>query len=202
MNRRAKSPDETRRKLLDAGLRVFGRISFGFAKLEDVAAEAGMTRGAISWHFKNKQSLFRDMLLDFSTEKFNAVLGIYNCGEPPMRILEMLVDYHVKHLDEFYLLVSALSSTSLEKPEGLEDVFIFMDEKFNEYFIAHAELIIKGINEGVFRGDLDPGFHSRAFYTYLWGVYLNRQRFFSSYDAEAMRVNCRDEIMLSYVKPE
>ncbi len=202
MNRRVKSPDETRRKLLDAGLRVFGTISFGSAKLENIAVEAGMTRGAISWHFKNKKALFREMLKDFSTEKFNAVLGIYNCGEPPMKILEMLIEYHMKRFDEFYLLVSALSSTSLEKPEGLEDVFSFMDEKFNEYFIAHAELIIRGINEGVFRGDLEPDFHARSFYAYLWGVYLNRIRFFSSYDAEAMRMNCRDEIMLSYIKPE
>jgi len=202
MNRRAKSPDETRRKLLDAGLRVFGTISFGSAKLHDVAVEAGVTRGAISWHFKNKQSLFREMLLDFSTEKFNAVLGIYNSGETPMRILEMLIDYHLKHLDEFYLLVSALSCSSLERPEGLEDVFSYMDEKFSEFFASHSELIINGINDGVFRGDLDPDFHSRSFYTYLWGVYLNRYRLFSSYDTETMRANCRDEIMLSYVNTE
>lgn len=202
MNRKVKSPDGTKRKLLDAGLRIFGTISFGSAKLEDVAAEAGLTRGAISWHFKTKQALLREILIDFSVEKFNAVLGIYNCGESPLMILEMLIDYHMKHMDEFHLLISALSCSSLERPEGLEDVFSFMDEKFNEYFTAHAELIIKGINEGVFRGDLDPDFHSRSFYTFLWGAFLNRYRLFSHYDTEAMRVNCRDEIMLSYVKPE
>ncbi|GEM_PF-6931127 len=202
MNRRAKSPDGTKRRLLDAGLRVFGTISFGSAKLDDVAAEAGLTRGAISWHFKNKQSLFREILLDFATEKFNAVLGIYNSGESPMRILEMIIDYHMNHMDEFHLLISALSPTSLKKPEGLEDVLKILHEKFDEYFSSHAELIIRGINDGVFRGDLDPDFHSRSFYTYLWGVYLNRYRLFSPYDAEAMRVNCRDEIMLSYVKSE
>jgi len=202
MNRRAKSPDDTRRKLLNAGLRVFGTMSFGSAKLENIAAEAGMTRGAISWHFKNKQALYVEMLKDFSSEKFNAVLGIYNCGESPVQILEMLIEYHMSRLDEFHLLVSAMSSTSLEKPEELADVFSYMDEKFNEYFIAHAELIIRGIKEGVFRGDLDPDFHSRSFYTYLWGVYLNRYRFFGSYDKESMKANCRDEIMLCYVNPE
>lgn len=61
MNRGAKSPDETKRRLLAAGLKVFGTTSFGTAKLEDISSEAGLTRGAISWHFKNKLALYREV---------------------------------------------------------------------------------------------------------------------------------------------
>lgn len=49
---------ETRHRILEAATRIFHEKGVGSSSLEDVAAAAGMTRGAIYWHFKNKHDLF------------------------------------------------------------------------------------------------------------------------------------------------
>jgi TetR/AcrR family acrAB operon transcriptional repressor len=53
---------ETRNSILDAAERVFGRRGVSRTSLDDVARAAGVTRGAIYWHFKDKADLFGAML--------------------------------------------------------------------------------------------------------------------------------------------
>lgn len=59
MARRTKAEaEETRQKILDAAERLFFIDGVSRTSLEHIAAEAGVTRGAIYWHFKNKVELF------------------------------------------------------------------------------------------------------------------------------------------------
>ncbi|HEY9102957.1 TetR family transcriptional regulator [Chitinimonas sp.] len=52
---------ETREQLLDAAERVFCSKGVAQTTLDDIAREAGLTRGALYWHFKNKTDLFSAM---------------------------------------------------------------------------------------------------------------------------------------------
>lgn len=54
---------ETRERLLDAAGKVFCDKGVNNASLDDIAKEAGVTRGAIYWHFRNKSDL-ADTLFD------------------------------------------------------------------------------------------------------------------------------------------
>ena len=63
MARRTKEDAEaTRHKLLDAAEVVFSAKGVAGASLSEVAAQAGLTRGAIYWHFKDKVDLFDAMM--------------------------------------------------------------------------------------------------------------------------------------------
>jgi len=63
MVRRTKEEaQETRSRILDAAERVFHAKGVAHASLEDIAAEAEVTRGAIYWHFKDKAELFDAMM--------------------------------------------------------------------------------------------------------------------------------------------
>ncbi len=53
---------ETRRRLLDAGERVFLRRGLEGSSVEEIAAEAGYTRGAFYSNFKSKDELFVELL--------------------------------------------------------------------------------------------------------------------------------------------
>ncbi|WP_137939468.1 TetR family transcriptional regulator [Chitinivorax sp. B] len=48
---------ETRNQLLDSAEQLFSANGVAQTTLNDVAANAGLTRGAIYWHFKNKADL-------------------------------------------------------------------------------------------------------------------------------------------------
>jgi len=52
----------TRTRIIDAAERVFRDKGVSHATLEDVAAAAQVTRGAIYWHFRDKAELFEAML--------------------------------------------------------------------------------------------------------------------------------------------
>jgi TetR/AcrR family transcriptional regulator, acrAB operon repressor len=57
--RRTKQESErTRQSILAAARRVFARQGVTRTTLEEIAAAAGVTRGAIYWHFANKTELF------------------------------------------------------------------------------------------------------------------------------------------------
>ena len=53
---------ETRSRILDAAEQVFHEKGVAHAGLEDIAAAAEVTRGAIYWHFKDKAELFDAMM--------------------------------------------------------------------------------------------------------------------------------------------
>ena len=53
---------ETRRALLDAGERVFLRRGLTGSSVEEIAADAGFTRGAFYSNFKSKDELFIELL--------------------------------------------------------------------------------------------------------------------------------------------
>lgn len=63
MVRRTKADAEaTRDQLLDAAQTVFYEKGVAGASLAEVAKEAGLTRGAIYWHFEDKVDLFNALL--------------------------------------------------------------------------------------------------------------------------------------------
>ena len=63
MARRTKEDaEETRHQLLEAAQRVFAEKGVSRTSLQDIAQAAGVTRGAIYWHFKNKAELFNAMM--------------------------------------------------------------------------------------------------------------------------------------------
>ena len=63
MVRRTKEDaQETRNRILDTAVAVFNRQGVAQTSLNDIAREAGVTRGAIYWHFANKVAMFDAMM--------------------------------------------------------------------------------------------------------------------------------------------
>jgi TetR/AcrR family acrAB operon transcriptional repressor len=62
MKRTRSEAEETRRRLLQAGLSVFLERGFDRTSLEEIAQRVDMTRGAVYWHFKDKLALFEELV--------------------------------------------------------------------------------------------------------------------------------------------
>ena len=61
--RRSKADAEiTRSKILDAAADIFAKQGISRTRLEDIAKLAGVTRGAIYWHFSDKDTLIVAMI--------------------------------------------------------------------------------------------------------------------------------------------
>lgn len=75
---------ETRDRILDTAERVFLKKGVARTSLADVADAAGVTRGAIYWHFKNKADLFDAMMqrVSLPMEEMVARAGDENIEDP------------------------------------------------------------------------------------------------------------------------
>lgn len=85
MVRRTKDEaQETRNRILDTAERVFLKKGVAHTSLADVADAAGVTRGAIYWHFKNKADLFDAMMqrVSLPMEEMVARAGDENIEDP------------------------------------------------------------------------------------------------------------------------
>jgi AcrR family transcriptional regulator len=71
--RQADRTRATRRKLLDAAKRIFAKDGFEAARLEDIAAGAGYTRGAFYANFKSKEDIFFALFEEWVRERIESV---------------------------------------------------------------------------------------------------------------------------------
>jgi len=85
---------ETRQHILDAALREFSERGVSATSLTDIAVAAGVTRGAIYWHFKNKISLFTE-IWGISDTKVANLENAYQLQFPdnPLRVLREILVY-------------------------------------------------------------------------------------------------------------
>lgn len=58
MRKTKEQAEQTRQKILNAARKMFFQNGVAKTSLEHIAKEAGVTRGAIYWHFKDKTALF------------------------------------------------------------------------------------------------------------------------------------------------
>ena len=63
--------DERRRIILKAALDVFSRHGFAAARLDDVAAQAGVAKGTLYLYFPNKQTLFEELIRSYVSPLFD-----------------------------------------------------------------------------------------------------------------------------------
>jgi len=74
VNERREQPSESRERILAAAVSVFALKGFQRASLDEIAAEAHLTKGAIYWHFRSKNDLFTS-LLEYRFQQHTAPLA-------------------------------------------------------------------------------------------------------------------------------
>ena len=62
VNKTKEMTRETREKLLESALDVMSTKSFSAVSLDEIASRVGLSRGAVYWHFKNKEDLLASLI--------------------------------------------------------------------------------------------------------------------------------------------
>lgn len=88
--------EETRRKLLNAAEKVFSKVGFEAARLEDIAKEAGHTRGAFYAHFSRKEDLFFALLEQKAYQHLRTIQAIVDEHPDGRERIRKFRDYYSK----------------------------------------------------------------------------------------------------------
>jgi len=84
---------DTRRRILDAAENLFETQGVSGTSLHAIAMAAGVTRGAIYWHFKDKSAVFSAMIdrVSLPMEESTALLGMQGDTPPLTTLLAQLL---------------------------------------------------------------------------------------------------------------
>lgn len=102
----------TRRRLIAAASRIFARDGFEAARLEDIAAAAGYTRGALYANFKDKEDLFFALLEQWIGDRVRELDGLLRKEAPkPAAKLRTLRNYYARCASDRRLVLLSLEFT-------------------------------------------------------------------------------------------
>jgi AcrR family transcriptional regulator len=88
---RQRQAAQTRQMLLEAAARIFARHGYSEATIDDVAAEAGASKGAVYHHFTSKQELF-DALLEHRASGLSQVQELADTAPSLEALVDGLID--------------------------------------------------------------------------------------------------------------
>jgi AcrR family transcriptional regulator len=118
--RQAERTRATRRKLLDAAKRIFAQDGFEAARLEDIAAGAGYTRGAFYAHFKSKEDIFFALFEEWVRERIESFASIARRHSDPVeKLMALRTHYAELATDRRLVLISMeFKQFALRHPEA------------------------------------------------------------------------------------
>lgn len=88
--------DATRKRLLAAAERLFARDGFEAARLEDIAAQAGYSRGAFYANFEDKEDIFFELLKQYVAERIEEVNALIQRYKDPKDRLQALRSHYTR----------------------------------------------------------------------------------------------------------
>ena len=172
MKRTAEEAAQTRAALLDAALEVFSQKGYSATRLQDIAAEAGVTRGAVYHHFKNKAGLFQ-ALMEAATQGGGDILAeAIAAGGSFLDICERILvatfelvatDKRARDTMNIYLFKSDFSAELQPFAESLKEQAVLSVQ-------GVVGFVQMGIAQGDIKPNLDPEIVARSFLAYQNGV--------------------------------
>jgi AcrR family transcriptional regulator len=99
-NKHQQRTEHTQLKLLDAGLRVFARDGFEAARIEDIAAAAGHTRGAFYANFETKEDLFLVLLEQQAVKRVGELHALLERSKTSQGALKALRGAYLKRAND------------------------------------------------------------------------------------------------------
>lgn len=142
---------DTREALLVGAAAVFARVSYGEARTRDIAAESGISEGAMYFHFGTKADV-ANAILQLQQERMSEVLAKVQKGSGPVADkLERLMTQLAKLIARDEVVQAGIRLAS----QPSDDLADNAAAPYFEWVQTARELLAKGIEDGSIRADID-----------------------------------------------
>ena len=159
-----KNPENTKTRILDAALSVFANKGYYDTRMDEIVAESHTSKGAIYFHFPNKERLFLalvDQFADLLERRVVEAIEPQEKGIARVRVaLETTLDTFGKYRRPAKIL--------LVQAVGLGAPF---ENKRNEVNDRFAQLIETYLQEAIEVGDIDPIDTEVVAYAWMGAIY-------------------------------
>jgi TetR/AcrR family acrAB operon transcriptional repressor len=174
MARRTKEEAQvTRERLLDAAEAVFRERGVTRTSLAEVATAAGLTRGAVYWHFRDKADLFRAMC-DRATLPLDAMFerAFDTACTDPLGMLRALCIGALQSLasDARAQNVFEIVFHKSELVDELEGLASAHRQERGECLAQIEDIIRRAATVGQLPADVDPGLATQGLHALMVGI--------------------------------
>jgi AcrR family transcriptional regulator len=159
--------------ILDAAMRLLVGRGYLKATMSDVAAEAGVGRGTVYWHFASKDDLFF-CLLEREVSRFDVGFAeLMGVDAPAIARLESLVRASFAFYSEAPNLFQTFLSVLAGADEAMQArIFVLFSRMYGRYDDMIEELLDRAKDEGDVRRDLDSRVVAAAIVVMLDAMFL------------------------------
>lgn len=188
MVRRTKEESEqTRQALLDAAEHVFMDKGVAAASLEDIARHAGLTRGAIYWHFKNKSALF-DAMHERVKLPMDEMLDRAIIDNDPLNALKDLCIFALQNMvrEERVKRVYTILMFKCEQACTNVSNQTRQKRKREEIIGRSTKIFTSARNKNMLRNDISPNAAAITLHAYMAGIMADYLSYPSGYDLMSM----------------
>ena len=142
---------ERKDQILDAAQRIFAQQGFAAARMDDIVAEAGLSKGGVYWYFESKDAIVLALMERFFGGTMDGEVArlLAAPGTARERLLALMGTVAQAGLDMAPLLpvVYEYYATAMRHDE----VRAFFTRYFEAYGAALGEFIAQGVTAGEFR---------------------------------------------------
>ncbi|MBK8946699.1 MAG: TetR/AcrR family transcriptional regulator [Ignavibacteriae bacterium] len=195
--RKEREKIQRRQEIILAAEKVFFLKGFANTTMDDIAAEAELSKGTLYLYFKSKEELFKvfvkrgitkqlEMFIEFSKNQPNGLLKVKAIGEAYIKFYYDFPNYYNALMFEETQKVGEIETDSED-----ENILKIKMET-NKIFV---ETIIEGMKDGSIRKDLDPEKTALI----LWGESLGVLQLVTlKGDILCNKMSCTSEELISY----
>ena len=151
MSPRPDVSEERRSQILNAATKVFSKHGFAEARMDDIVAESGLSKGALYWYFDSKDAIIisiLDQIFDYEMAHLQEFMGSEYSA---LKQLDLFVEISIKDLVRIKPLMPIFFefwSLSVRKPKIKRAI-----KRYYQNFLDLLEPIIK---QGIEQGEIRP----------------------------------------------
>ncbi len=164
---------ETKQAIIRAAIAVFVEQGVSKASLEEIAERAGVTRGAVYWHFKNKNDIFRALHEELHDSVMEQVLADLEIDHPaPLEQLEALClsFLHKMETDSITRDIKTIFYLKCDYSGEMAETLCQMNTDKAQCMPIFSRYFEKAQGKGHIEKDADPKTLTLALQCYLSGI--------------------------------
>jgi AcrR family transcriptional regulator len=146
--------EERKDQIIEAAVNVFAREGFGHARMDDIAEEAGLSKGALYWYFKSKDAIISTIFESVFRREISRIQKMEASDLPAREMLQEYVDLVVKDLEAMEPIMPILYEF-MAMAFRRKSIRVTIQKVFGEFLDVTEPLIQRGIDKGDFK-NVDP----------------------------------------------
>lgn len=178
--------EQSTRLVLDAALQLFVSQGYENASIDEIAARAGLTKGAVYFYFKGKIALLHALLDDALALYIEIFVRMARSDCAPPQQLEMFVDWcadtGAQNQDLLVLPILVYLQSIGREPSVAER----LDRLYQRYHDEMARVALEGQQTGLFDDQLSARERAAVLVALTDGMLLEWYRFAGRLDGRAL----------------